>query len=185
MIETLPPLGVLLVDCDGTIRKTRSGQTFINIPDDQQLILEAACAMHRWQAKGWMFWGVSNQMGVQAEHKTIEDAIAEQSKTMALARTAHINLVGISICPDDGNQLHVVDSNGEVKVCTSPQKIYRKPEPGMLQDAVTRLCRAHGGRKLVFAMTGDRPEDEGAAEAAGIEFIKHTDWWEGKTLDIV
>ena len=43
----------------------------------------------------------------------------------------------------------------------------RKPSPAMLEEAI----KAHGGLIDHIRFVGDRPEDEQAAEAAGIDFI--------------
>lgn len=45
---------LLVLDCDGTIRQTRSGLIFINDPTDQQPINGAKEAIHKAFNDGWV-----------------------------------------------------------------------------------------------------------------------------------
>ena len=47
---------ILFLDLDGTVRKTKSGATFINDPYDQELIPGVENAIARY--KGWKIFGI-------------------------------------------------------------------------------------------------------------------------------
>lgn len=55
---------LLMLDCDGTIRRSKSGATFINDPLDQEIIPEAADAIAHYHNQGWVIVGITNQGGV-------------------------------------------------------------------------------------------------------------------------
>lgn len=67
---------LLLTDCDGTLRESASGEKFIHNPRDQQIINGADKAIAYYHFKGWLIIGISNQAGVNAGHKSLEDVIA-------------------------------------------------------------------------------------------------------------
>jgi D-glycero-D-manno-heptose 1,7-bisphosphate phosphatase len=121
-------------------------------------------------------WGVSNQGGVAAGHKSLDSCFEEMAYTLQIFS----QLEGISFCPDyEGRKLWGVNFRN---ICARydqsdfyPDLIgtYRKPGPGMLEFVVRSL----GPQDAV--MVGDRPEDEAAAAAAGIGFIPAKSWRSG------
>lgn len=67
---------LLLLDCDGTIREPLSSNPLIQHPRDQKMIKGADKAIAHFHSQGWSICGISNQGGVAAGHKSLEDAIA-------------------------------------------------------------------------------------------------------------
>jgi D-glycero-D-manno-heptose 1,7-bisphosphate phosphatase len=88
---------LLLLDCDGTIREPASGGKFIQHPSDQRIIKGADQALAHYHKNEWQIVGITNQGGVAAGHKTIEDAIEEQLITLELFP----EIEGIFFCPDE------------------------------------------------------------------------------------
>lgn len=99
-------MGLVLLDMDGTIRRAKSGATFINNPSDQELIPGAMQAMKDVALIGGHHMiGVTNQRGVAAGFKSLADCIREQRQTIALSREL---LDAIVFCPDDGASAWIV-----------------------------------------------------------------------------
>lgn len=135
---------LLLLDCDGTIRQPASGKQFIQHPQDQKIIEGAARAITHYSSMGWKIYGVSNQGGIEAGHKSLTDAIAEQAYTLALIP----KIEGIYFCPDfKGEQLiqvfrHTYNSHqrADFPMPQCPGYLlydsFRKPGSGMLMFAI-------------------------------------------------
>ncbi|YAF99498.1 MAG: hypothetical protein AB3A66_29745 (plasmid) [Nodularia sp. CChRGM 3473] len=66
---------ILFLDLDGTVRRTKSGKTFINTPLDQEIIPGVTEAISHYSDHYLI--GITNQGGVAAGKKSLEDAIAE------------------------------------------------------------------------------------------------------------
>lgn len=168
---------LLLLDLDGTVRQSVSGKTFISEPGDQKLIDGAAEAISRYA--GWNKIGITNQGGVSSGFKTLEDAILEQQRTLEL-----VWLDAILFCPDmEGSSCWVVEPMiAQPYMVQIPGVDFRKPAPGMLHVARRLAWNWHGSRASESVdeclMVGDRPEDEAAAAAAGINFIWAHHWRE-------
>lgn len=94
---------------------------------------------------------ISKQLGIW-QHVTFHKSFAFQSKTGEWGPT-----------PYDPK-----DTSLGMKTPTAWRPDRRKPAPGMIVDAMA----AHGvSSKNDVLMVGDRPEDQGAAQAAGVGFI--------------
>ncbi len=164
---------ILFVDCDGTIREPKSGAKFISSPDDQQIIKGANDAIAHWFGEGYTVIGITNQAGVAAGHKSLEDTITEQRYTLNLFPL----LSEIYFCPDyEGLICWRVTREGEFNITNDEpnQEKYkfRKPGYGMILAA----SNLFGGNLAECWMVGDSPEDQGAAVNAGIRFIWAGDW---------
>jgi D-glycero-D-manno-heptose 1,7-bisphosphate phosphatase len=151
---------VMFVDLDSTVRKgyDELGR-FVNGPGDVEVFPEAAEMVRRWKASGGRVAAVSNQKGVALGHLSREDAVAAAVETN---RQCWDLIDGIQMC-----------MHGEDAGCWC-----RKPGVGMLV-----LARHHLERNFEeeysrsrMLMVGDRPEDRGCAEAAGIEFLDAAEW---------
>lgn len=140
---------------DGTLCRSKLGRDFINDPEDQELIpeVEEKLAEIREQFPNSPFLIASNQSGV-----------AFGTLTMAQASdcvNAAIKAIGgtlATFCPEHPQGLvppFDIESD------------YRKPRPGMLLFLLNEIGISPG-RAL---MIGDRPEDEEAAIAAGVDFV--------------
>ena len=171
----------LLLDLDGTVREPRSGQKFINVPTDQQLMEGVAAAIERYVEAGWALYGVTNQGGVIAGHKSLQSMLAEQLITMELCPA----LEAVFFCPDWGDSYYVVYKNGEIVAFDGkkdPQVYcagqFRKPQAGMLKLALHHhAARIEGIGKVM--MVGDRPEDKEAAQNAEVPFLDASEWRKG------
>lgn len=168
---------LLLLDMDGTVRESASGATFINEPRDQKVIEGVDDAIAHYHERGWTIVGVTNQGGVAAGFKSLEDAIAEQRYTLELLP----DLLCIYICPDmKGAHCWMVSwGHEDLAVHLSPwgQEFigaFRKPQPGMLNAAIK--TNGSSDDKSAYWYVGDRDEDRLAATAAGVNFLDAAIW---------
>lgn len=170
---------LLLVDCDGTVREPASGEKFIQHPLEQRIVFGADRALTHYHKQGWRIIAISNQGGVAAGKKTLEDAIAEQRYTLELFP----QITAIYFCPDfEGRHCWLVPRGHDAKPIHIAQwalkfiGTFRKPQPGMLSAAI----KTDGDldRKSEYWYVGDRPEDEEAAMRAGVNFMPADIWLE-------
>ncbi len=182
---------LLILDKNGTLVETKSGETFIQHPEDQVLIAGVYEKLKQYSESGWIVAIASNQGGVKAGYKTIEDAKLEMMYCMKLTMP-YIEL-GL-FCPDEGNTFF---HNGIYKSLIYPphrefvEDIYglsncRKPNPGMLEFAkyyfesgAYAFPSSRYGRVITFSeilYVGDREEDRMAAMNAQIPFMWANDW---------
>ncbi|MBE9036028.1 HAD hydrolase-like protein [aff. Roholtiella sp. LEGE 12411] len=170
---------ILFLDLDGTARQPKSGATFINKPLDQEIIPGVAEAIARYP--NHVLIGITNQGGVAAGKKSLEDAIAEQQYTIQLLP----QLLEIYFCPDfDGRQcykLTCVDGgvtndaiNFEENDLKRWQGQCRKPNCGMVEIAIAEMSLKVDRKESLFV--GDRAEDQACAAGAGIPFMWAADW---------
>lgn len=81
----LPATGKgLLLDVDGTIRITKSGEIYPRTPDDVLLLPDRREVLQRWLDDGYQLFFVSNQSGVAGGKLTAEDADATFARTVEL-----------------------------------------------------------------------------------------------------
>jgi D-glycero-D-manno-heptose 1,7-bisphosphate phosphatase len=175
---------ILFVDCDGTIREPKSGAKFISAPSDQQIIQGADRAIAYYASKNWRIIGITNQAGVAAGHKSLEEAIEEQQITLELFP----EISEIFFCPDwEGNRCFRVgrgstdslqrqefphpDIPGELLYSS-----FRKPGSGMIARALDCLLPYLPDEIEDMWMVGDRPEDRQCAAAAEINFMWADIW---------
>lgn len=163
---------ILLVDLDGTIRKSKSGNTFIDKPYDQKIIDGADKAVLHYYDQGWLIIGIANQAGVDAGYKSLDSCIAEQTQTLKLFP----QLQAIYFCPDfDGKKCYKVKRKSWEQCPDTYRKKYRKPNSGMLRLAIAD----YDGDFQTACYIGDGDEDQAAAADAGIKFIS-ADVWRSK-----
>jgi D-glycero-D-manno-heptose 1,7-bisphosphate phosphatase len=73
---------ILFLDCDGTIREPlEPGRKFISAPADQRIIHGADRAIAYYASKNWKIFGITNQAGVAAGHKSLKEAILTKGKS--------------------------------------------------------------------------------------------------------
>ena len=173
---------ILFLDLDGTVRRPKSGATFINDPYDQELIPGVQEALSRY--KDWKIIGITNQGGVGAGFKSLEDCIIEQRETL---RTS-LYIECVYLCPDsNGRDCYFVDNHGRVVSVTDKwakyaylSGTYRKPNPGMVGLAIARLSAGYNYPEKIdresCLFVGDHPEDEQCAKNAGIPFMWASEW---------
>ncbi len=164
-------MSLLLVDLDGTLREPLSGQQYFQHPQDQQAIGGADAALRSYSDE-WIIVGITNQGGVAAGHKSIQECIAEQQYTLQLFP----QLKEIYFCPDfEGRRcFRVTRHNFHNHSQSKWSGQYRKPGPGMLKLAMARY--KHSPQNTWYV--GDRSEDETAARRAGVQFQWAEDWIE-------
>ncbi|MEY3867523.1 MAG: hypothetical protein RLZZ338_1414 [Cyanobacteriota bacterium] len=157
---------IFFFDLDGTLRQTKSGLTFINEPDDQQPIPGAQKAVAYYASKGFTCIGITNQGGVAAGYKSLDNAIKEQQVTLKLFP----QIKKIYMCPDDGQKCICVHANTYTDIA-HPQLRgkFRKPSTGMIQIPFEG-CQPPPDSSLCW-MVGDRVEDFECAKSAQINFI--------------
>ena len=156
---------MLLIDLDGTIRRSKSGSKFINDPEDQEPIPGAIQSLEKFDR----VFGISNQAGVFYKHKTFSDCQIEQYLTLCLFP----KLDSIYFCPDRGDYCFKVIRIEDGFKCfeysrdSIYQPSFRKPSPGMLNLAM--LENEISSDEVLYV--GDRIEDKLAAENACIPFV--------------
>lgn len=162
------------------MRQAKSGATFISIPHDQELIPGVKEAITRYP--NHLLIGITNQGGVAAGKKSLEDAIEEQKYTIKLVP----RLYYIYFCPDfEGKQCYrVVDVDGVIRCAAINfeygddlqqwQGLCRKPNHGMIEIAIAEHSLKVNRQESLFV--GDRPEDQAAALAANIPFMWANQW---------
>jgi HAD superfamily hydrolase (TIGR01662 family) len=139
----------LLLDVDGTLRKTKSGEIFPRDPGDVELLPGRREVLSRWVDQGYALFFVSNQSGIASEQVTREAAEG------AFART--IELLGLPVA--------------EVAYCPHPAFpvgcFCRKPLPGLGVALIQRhqLAREH------LVMVGDMDSDADFARSLGVKYV--------------
>jgi D-glycero-D-manno-heptose 1,7-bisphosphate phosphatase len=174
---------LLLVDCDGTIRKPASRAKFISRPTDQKIIYGADKAVSSYYDQGFTIIGVTNQGGVEKGYKTLQNTIDEQVYTLRLLP----QIKYIFFCPDyagmllykvwlksDGYDFEVFNRQDFIDLKTNElvYDSFRKPGSGMLKIAIDSL----GDYPEEVLFVGDSPEDEAAAVGAAVDFIWASVW---------
>ncbi|MFT5129041.1 MAG: histidinol-phosphate phosphatase family protein [Rhodothermales bacterium] len=138
----------LLLDVDGTIRTTKSGENYPRTADNVVLLPNRREVLQGWIDDGYQLFFVSNQSGVASGKFTAEDAAA------AFART--IELLGLPVA--------------EVSYCPHPAFpvgcFCRKPLPGL----AVHLCRTHDLITDQLVMVGDMESDRRFAETIGATY---------------
>lgn len=154
----------LVLDFDGTIRRSKSGATFIKDANDIELIPGVEPIIHKYKEQNYIILGVSNQGGVAFGFKTPQDISDERDATIALFQENPFHFIKMCYHHPGGT--------------TEPychRSLGRKPSTGLLYsiegDAWEYGIVIDWDNSL---FVGDRPEDEECAKNAGIPF-KHID----------
>lgn len=172
----------LFVDLDGTVRKSKSGAKFGPIaPDDVELLPNVETTLRAYRERGYYIVAVSNQGVVAFGSKTHRQVVEILEATEACFEgESPIDQIQISTTLPRA-QHGKVEPHDRVSLS-------RKPNYGMLataeRDAIAMGVVIDFERAI---MTGDRPEDEACARAAGISFEWAWDFfgWERETPAIV
>jgi D-glycero-D-manno-heptose 1,7-bisphosphate phosphatase len=164
---------VLYLDLDGTVRwgkdelghfgKTRADvHIFDGVPE----------LLAGYKQLGWRIAAVSNQGGVALGHLTMDDCIEMMSETQRQSGNAFDKIVFCTHHPEANDP--------EMAVCWC-----RKPRSGLIFEAAHGLRANHPFEMYpphLALMVGDRPEDKGCAEGAGITFLNAAEWRSGRHL---
>jgi D-glycero-D-manno-heptose 1,7-bisphosphate phosphatase len=171
MIERRVP--VLFLDLDGTVRwgKDQLGR-FVNSAADVRIFEEVPALLARYKALGWRIAAVSNQGGVALGIMSMQDCARAMLETQEQSGNAFDK---ISWC-----RHHPDAKDPEMAVCWC-----RKPRPGLLIESAHALRAMHPSEIYpphMAIMVGDRSEDAGAAEGAGVPFWPAERWRAGEHL---
>jgi histidinol-phosphate phosphatase family protein len=145
----------LLLDVDGTLRKTKSGEIYPRSPEDVELLPGRREVLQRWVDEGYKLFFVSNQSGVASEN------VSKEAVDAAFART--IELLGLPVA--------------EVAYCPHPAFpagcFCRKPLPGLGIALIQRhqLAREH------LLMVGDMDSDRDFARALGARYVDEAEFF--------
>ncbi len=144
----------LLLDYDGTLRKTKSGDKYPLTPDDVEVLPGRTEVLKKYQAEGYRLLGVSNQSAVSKGTLSLEVALACFARTNELLGVE----VEVSFCPHEPAPIN----------CWC-----RKPMPGLGVAFIEKykLDRAH------TLMVGDMTTDRTFAARAGIRFVDQAEFF--------
>ena len=150
----------VLLDYDGTIRKTKSGEKYPITPEDIEILPNRTKILKNCQEKDYLLLGVSNQSFISKGIFTLEQA-------QQCFENTHV-MLGVDIdylfCPHQAY----------------PQVCYcRKPMPGMGVQFIEKY-------KLdpsQCIMVGDMKTDQTFAERCGFQFINSQKFFTGKVND--
>lgn len=155
----------LVLDFDGTIRRSKSGETFIKNFQDIELMPGIEALIWRYRNMGWLILGISNQAGVAHGFKLPMEVENEMEATFKLFTENPFHIA--KHCYHDGK--------GRIEPYNY-RSLCRKPDIGML--AIMEEIAFNKGKRVVdwdnSLFVGDRPEDEECAKRAGIPF-RHID----------
>ncbi len=153
----LTNIKLVIFDCDGTLTVTKSGATFRKSAQDWQWIAGRLEKLRSLKEAGVAIRFASNQGGVAFDYLKEHEV---QNEFMVMTRdigfAPGINITHVCFThPKAILAGYLEDSNR------------RKPNPGMLQEAMLQENMS----PTETLMVGDRPEDEEAAKNAGCQFI--------------
>ena len=165
-----------IFDKDGTLTTPKSGERFVQFPEDQVLLPGVLEGIQQLRTAGWEIAIASNQGGVAAGYKTLDEAILE---VVFACRIAGVQTAVIAHSYEESGvgefvSVHCDDATHEAKVLISVTQRFRKPNPGMIRWLARKFGASHEDLQVIFV--GDRAEDEQAAANAGVEFIWAEDW---------
>lgn len=169
MKKSTQPRGLtpaLILDADGTIRRSKSGKKFIDGPDDIELMPGIEERIWHYRNKGYIIIIASNQGGVAHGFKSVSDADKEMEVTMGLFNENPVHIY--KQC------YHMADGHVEPYCHRS---LFRKPDIGMLAEAEVDAYKA--GIIIDWdnsLFVGDRPEDEKCAANAGVAYSDINDF---------
>jgi D-glycero-D-manno-heptose 1,7-bisphosphate phosphatase len=149
---------LVISDVDGTLTTTKSGATFRKSADDWQWLPGRLEKVRMLKESGVKLAVATNQGGVAFGYMKAQDIQDELTRMCVEAR----------IYPD---RLYICYSHPKASLDQYREDSdRRKPGPGMLWEAMNNTDILPEDTLMV----GDRPEDEQAAKAAGVDFI-HAD----------
>lgn len=147
----------LLLDVDGTIRVTKSGELYPRQREDIELLPGRKEKLQAWIDRGYQLFLVSNQSGVASNHLTREAADACFARTVELLG---LPVKEIAYCPHSA----------------FPAACFcRKPMPGLGVQLIMKyqLAPEH------LVMVGDMDSDEAFARGIGAKYFDAKEFFEG------
>lgn len=165
----------LFLDWDGTIRRSKSGKTFIQDQNDIELIEGAEEAILSYKKHGFLICGITNQGGVAYGFKTFAQIDAEIRATIALFKENPFH--SVEAC------LHM--EGGTVEPYRH-RSLLRKPNYGMLVKVDEKMFAQ--GIIIDYSnslFVGDREEDQQCAHNAKVGFMPADLWLKAHPITIV
>ena len=165
-------MSLVLFDVDGTLVRTKSGKEFRETPADWAFLPGRVEAVKTLIQSGPAVALVTNQGGAAFGYFKVSEMLHQLALTARdlgvgeQKRGRHRNN-GIYVCftHPDGTVDGLTEDAGNSLFGKMPRR--RKPGPGMIREAM----RDYDAQPEFTLMVGDRPEDKGAAEAAGCQFM--------------
>ena len=153
---------LVILDVDGTLVSTKSGETFRKTADDWQWLPGRLETLQQLKAEEIAIRFASNQGGVAFDYLKEHEIINEFMRmTREIGFEPGTNIMHICFThPKAIVAGYLEESHG-------PNSNRRKPGPGMLQEAMLQ----ENVSAQDTLMVGDRPEDEQAAQNAGAAFM--------------
>lgn len=145
----------LLLDVDGTLRRTLSGEIYPTDPGDIEILPGRRERLQRAVAEGWQLFLVSNQSGIASGNVSEEAVRACFTRTVELLG---VPVTDVAFCP------HTAFPAG----C-----FCRKPMPGLGIE----LARRHGLAVDQWVMVGDMDSDEQFAKAIGARYVDAAEYF--------
>jgi D-glycero-D-manno-heptose 1,7-bisphosphate phosphatase len=161
--ENYSMTNLIIFDKDQTLVDSLCGEKFIQSPTDQAILSGAAEAVESFYQRGFRIGIASNQGGVASNKKTLESAIEEMRFCLGLFPLIETGIIAHTY---EGKTAWEITQTS-AKEISGDFGSFRKPGPGML-NYLMKLYQSTPSKTLFI---GDRPEDEGAAESAGVEFL--------------
>lgn len=162
----------VFLDVDGILTGTKSRQPFKQNPHDVEVMPGVVEALNFHKKQGYRLIGVSNQGGVP-QYKSLPEVVSEMGYTISLLPQLEVIIFALGMSGDECYVLslpHDSKSSHLLRIVKSENyESFRKPSWGMLQVM-------EGVDLNLSWMVGDRPEDEGCATAAGLNFMWAADW---------
>jgi HAD superfamily hydrolase (TIGR01662 family) len=151
----------LLLDVDGTLRTTRSGEIYPKQPDDVQLLPGRRETLQQWVEDGYRLFFVSNQSGIASEN------VSREAVDACFQRT--VELLGLPV--------------EEIAVCPHPAFpagcFCRKPLPGL----GIYLKQRHHLSSEHLVMVGDMDSDAQFAAAVGAKYYPAEQFFKTKDTE--
>jgi len=138
----------LLLDFDGTLRRTKSGAPYPSSADDLEILPGRSEVLKRWRDEGALLLGVSNQSGVAAGRLDVPTVQALFERTCALLDVE----IDVAFCPHEAG---------------APQCYCRKPMPGLGVAFIERYALDRSQTLMV----GDLESDAEFARILGVRYV--------------
>ena len=161
---------VLVLDIDGTLQKSKSGNEFVSGVDDIELLPNVLEVVSAYREKGYVIVLATNQGGVAYGHKTVQD-VTDEVHHLAGLFPSGVVFAGFAALSMEGGNVPAY----------SYRSLLRKPNYGMLVQAEIGMQ----DRGLIAdwdnsIFVGDRDSDQQCAQAAGVKFVHAKDFFNWK-----
>lgn len=168
----MKPTPILFLDLDGTVRYNgKDPKGFINSPDEVEIYDGVVDILKSYKSKGWRIVSISNQGGIALGYVTSNNVARAMQETNRMCANLFDRMYWCDHHPDaEGDEF---TSKEEKSIC-----LCRKPRIGFVIAAMASLSEKYEDEYRPYAclFVGDRAEDRGCAEGAGIPFMDAEVW---------